>query len=101
MGLPPGVLQPRHPPAHRDRAACLAAVARRAAYSGSIGKEELTMSEDINKLASEQLLIHLEPDWERRNWCNWLGCSEQELEHAVTYVGHDPDNVRRFLRQAR
>ena len=49
----------------------------------------------------EQLLIHLEPDWERRNWCSWLGCSEQELEHAVTYVGHDPDNVRRFLRQAR
>ena len=46
-------------------------------------------------------LIHLEPEWERRNWCNWLGCSEDELEHAVTYVGHDPDNVRRFLRQAR
>ena len=59
------------------------------------------MSEDANKMAGDQLLIHLEPDWERRNWCNWLGCSEKELEHAVTYVGHDPDNVRRFLRQAR
>ena len=59
------------------------------------------MSEDANKSANEQLLIHLEPRWERQNWCNWLGCSEAELEHAVTYVGHDPDNVRRFLRQAR
>ncbi|RYY93555.1 MAG: DUF3606 domain-containing protein [Comamonadaceae bacterium] len=43
----------------------------------------------------------MEPAWERRNWCNWLNCSEDELEHAVTYVGHDPDNVRRFLRQGR
>lgn len=59
------------------------------------------MSEDANKSASEQLLIHLEPAWERQNWCKWLSCSEDELEHAVTYVGHDPDNVRRFLRQAR
>jgi hypothetical protein len=59
------------------------------------------MSEDANKGYPEQLLIHLEPAWERRNWCNWLSCSEEELEHAVTYVGHDPDNVRRFLRQAR
>jgi hypothetical protein len=59
------------------------------------------MSEDAVHSASEQLLIQLEPAWERHNWCKWLGCSEDELEHAVTYVGHDPDNVRRFLRQAR
>lgn len=59
------------------------------------------MSEDLNKQGIEHTLIQLEPAWERRNWCRWLGCSEQELEHAVTYVGHDPDNVRRFLRQAR
>ena len=59
------------------------------------------MSEDTTKHETYATLIHLEPAWERRNWCNWLGCSETELEHAVTYVGHDPDNVRRFLRQAR
>ena len=59
------------------------------------------MSEDPSKAGSEQILIHLEPDWERRNWCKWLGGSEDELEHAVTDVGRDPDNVRRFLRQAR
>ena len=59
------------------------------------------MSEDAVIDVNEPLIIHLEPDWERRNWCKWLHCSEEELEHAVTYVGHDPDNVRRFLRQAR
>lgn len=59
------------------------------------------MSDDANLAAAEPLLIHLEPAWERHNWCQWLHCSEAELEHAVTYVGHDPDNVRRFLRQMR
>jgi hypothetical protein len=97
-----GVLQRAKPRSHGIAVACLAALASRPTYSGSIGKEELTMSEDAAKMMdNEQLLIHLEPAWERRNWCNWLACSEAELEHAVTYVGHDPDNVRRFLRQAR
>jgi hypothetical protein len=59
------------------------------------------MSEDTNAMATEQLLVHLEPEWERRNWCKWLGCSEAELQHAVISAGQDPDNVRRFLRQAR
>ena len=58
------------------------------------------MSEDACKMTAEQLLIHLEPAWERSYWCKWLGCSEDEMEHAVSYVGHYPDNVRRFLRQA-
>jgi hypothetical protein len=97
----PAFLQLPQPWSHGVALACLAAPGTGAAYSGSIGKEEMTMSEDKGKMGVEQLLIHLEPEWERRNWCKWLGCSEDELEHAVTYVGHDPDNVRRFLRQAR
>jgi hypothetical protein len=63
--------------------------------------KEHAMSEDLMTSGTGETLIRLEPEWERRNWCKWLGCSERELEHAVTYVGHDPDNVRRFLRQAR
>jgi hypothetical protein len=31
----------------------------------------------------------------------WLGCTEEELRLAVETMGPDPDNVRRFLRQAR
>jgi hypothetical protein len=60
------------------------------------------MSEDKGKhLAADELLISLEHEWERRNWTRWLGCTEQELQHAVESIGPDPDNVRRFLRQAR
>jgi hypothetical protein len=59
------------------------------------------MSEDKGKHAPAELLIALEHEWERRNWQQWLHCSEDELRHAVESVGADPDNVRRFLRQAR
>jgi hypothetical protein len=59
------------------------------------------MSEDKGKHGYEDYLVSLEHEWERRNWTRWLHCSEQELRHAVECVGADPDNVRRFLRQAR
>lgn len=58
------------------------------------------MSEDQGKHDSWES-ISLDHEWERRNWMQWLHCSEQELRHAVESVGADPDNVRRFLRQAR
>jgi hypothetical protein len=58
------------------------------------------MSEDKGKRDSWES-ISLDHEWERRNWTQWLHCSEQELRHAVQCVGADPDNVRRFLRQAR
>lgn len=59
------------------------------------------MAEDTPVQAVEDLRIDLQHEWERRNWMRWLGCSEQELQHAVESIGPDPDNVRRFLRQAR
>jgi len=59
------------------------------------------MSDDLGMATAEELQIRLEIEWERRNWSKWLGCSEEELEHAVESIGPDPDNVRRFLRQAR
>ncbi|MBE7942083.1 MULTISPECIES: DUF3606 domain-containing protein [Ramlibacter] len=49
----------------------------------------------------DALVVRLDPEWERRNWIHWLHCSEPELRLAVETVGDDPDNVRRFLRQAR
>ena len=58
------------------------------------------MSEDKGKHGSDEMLVSLEHEWERRNWTRWLHCSEQELRWAVEAVGLDPDNVRRFLRQA-
>jgi hypothetical protein len=60
------------------------------------------MSEDQGRYGTDdELVISLEDEWERRNWTRWLGCSEQELQHAVESIGPDPDNVRRFLRQSR
>jgi hypothetical protein len=59
------------------------------------------MSEDHGRQGSYDEVVSLEHEWERRNWTRWLHCSEQELRHAVESVGPDPDNVRRFLRQAR
>ncbi len=59
------------------------------------------MSEDQRRHSGEELVVSLEHEWERHNWTQWLHCSEPELRHAVESVGADPDNVRRFLRQAR
>lgn len=60
------------------------------------------MSEDFAaRDGMEAAQIRLEPDWEMRNWTKWLGCSEAELKLAVETMGPDPDNVRRFLRNAR
>lgn len=59
------------------------------------------MSEDKGKHTGAEPVVSLDHEWERRNWTQWLHCDEQELRHAVECVGADPDNVRRFLRQAR
>lgn len=58
------------------------------------------MSEDNGKHGNQEPVVTLDHEWERRNWTRWLHCSERELRHAVESVGADPDNVRRFLRQA-
>lgn len=59
------------------------------------------MAEDKARHGNDELLVSVEHEWERRNWTRWLNCSEPELHHAVESVGPDPDNVRRFPRQAR
>lgn len=61
------------------------------------------MSEDMSKARGgcDDYVVTLEHEWERRNWMQWLHCDERELRLAVETVGADPDNVRRFIRQAR
>jgi hypothetical protein len=69
---------------------------------GIRSKERIHMSEDKSRSATaDESQISLDHEWERRKWSQWLGCSERELQHAVESIGSDPDNVRRFLRQAR
>lgn len=59
------------------------------------------MSEDMGKHDHSEIIVSLEHEWEKRNWMQWLHCSESELRRAVETVGPDADNVRRFIRQAR
>jgi len=59
------------------------------------------MSEDKGKHDCAEIIVSLEHEWEKRNWMQWLHCSESELRLAVETVGPDADNVRRFIRQAR
>jgi len=64
--------------------------------------EAANMSEDfLTRDDSRGIVISLDHDWEMRNWTKWLGCTEAELKLAVETMGPDPDNVRRFLRNAR
>ena len=58
------------------------------------------MSEDKGMRDGSDPQVSLDHEWERRNWMRWLNCSESELRLAVETMGPDPDNVRRFLRQA-
>jgi len=59
------------------------------------------MFEDFAEDGTETISVSIDQDWEVRNWTKWLGCTEAELKLAVETMGPDPDNVRRFLRQAR
>jgi hypothetical protein len=70
-------------------------------YLGITPSRSAQMSEDKGRSAGEEIQVSLDHEWEKRNWMQWLGCTEQELQHAVESIGPDPDNVRRFLRQAR
>jgi hypothetical protein len=71
------------------------------AYARAIILWSEAMSEDRAKQGGDELVVvSLEQEWERRNWMRWLHCSESELRLAVETMGPDPDNVRRFLRQA-
>ncbi|MGI4762316.1 MAG: DUF3606 domain-containing protein [Janthinobacterium lividum] len=43
-------------------------------------------------------LISLEEDYEVRDWCKALECTEQQLRAAVAAVGHSAAKVREYLR---
>lgn len=43
------------------------------------------------------MLISLEQDYEVRDWCKSLNCTEQELRSAVKSVGNSARDVREHL----
>ena len=57
------------------------------------------MSDDKDKTGQDRKLISLQQDYEVRDWCKSLGCTESELRAAVKAVGNSADKVREFLRK--
>jgi hypothetical protein len=58
-----------------------------------------TMSDDTSKRGgSDRSRININQDYERRDWANSLGVTEEELKEAVHNVGDRADKVREYLR---
>ncbi|RYH65007.1 MAG: DUF3606 domain-containing protein [Alcaligenaceae bacterium] len=55
------------------------------------------MSDNKNSTAQDRKLISLEQDYELRDWCKSLGCTEDELRAAVKAVGNSAEAVRKHL----
>lgn len=55
------------------------------------------MSDDKPSTAQDRKLISLEQDYEVRDWCESLNCTEQELRSAVKSVGNSAQAVREHL----
>lgn len=59
------------------------------------------MSDDKNKTGQDRRLISLEEDYERRDWAQKFGVSEEALRAAVEAVGNSADDVEAHLGKAR
>lgn len=57
------------------------------------------MSDDKSLTGQDRELISLEQDYERRDWAERLGVTEQQLADAVKAVGHSADAVREYLQR--
>lgn len=55
------------------------------------------MSDNKSATAQDRKLISLREDYEVRDWCKALNCTPQQLEQAVSAVGHSADAVRQYL----
>lgn len=60
---------------------------------------EQAMSHDTtNRAAQDRARINLNQDYERRDWAESLGVTEDELRQAVYNVGDSADKVREYLK---
>ena len=57
------------------------------------------MSDDKSLTGQDRELISLEQDYERRDWAERLGVTEQQLADAVKAVGNSADAVREYLQR--
>jgi hypothetical protein len=55
------------------------------------------MPDDKKSTGQDRKLISLEQDYELRDWCKSLGCTEAQLRAAVKAVGNSAEAVRQHL----
>lgn len=55
------------------------------------------MTDDTSKTGNDRKLISLTQEYEVRDWCKSLDCTEQQLRDAVQAVGNSADAVRQHL----
>lgn len=55
------------------------------------------MSDDKSKTGADGALVSLTEDYEIRDWCKSLGCTEAELREAVRVAGNSSTEVRAYL----
>lgn len=59
---------------------------------------EQAMSDTPRGTSQDRKLIALAQDYEVRDWCKSLGCTETELRAAVAAVGNSAEKVREYLK---
>ena len=57
------------------------------------------MADDTTKTGQDRKLVSVSEDYEVRDWCESMGCTEQQLRQAVAAVGNSADAVREHLRK--
>ena len=55
------------------------------------------MSDDKSLTGQDRKFIAIEQDYERRDWAQRLGVTEQQLTEAVKAVGNSAEAVRQYL----
>lgn len=55
------------------------------------------MTDNKQSTAQDRKLISLTEEYEVRDWCKSLGCTEEELRAAVQAVGNSAEAVRERL----
>ena len=56
------------------------------------------MSDNTQKTVQDRKVISLSQEYEVRDWCTSLKCTEPELRAAVAAVGASAAKVREYLR---
>lgn len=69
--------------------------------NGLTDTTETTMSDNKQATAQDRKLISLKEEYEVRDWMKSFGCAREELERAVSEVGHSAEAVRAYLQAKR